>query len=96
MASLLSGAKRHSRCFFRAALGSTFRQCSINFLGTPSISAGFHANMSRLALRKLTSAHDQSSLGPVAFLQLDGLDADVAGVGFNPQLARSLVGDLHL
>jgi hypothetical protein len=38
---------------------------------------------------------DQSSLGRVAFLQLDGLDADVAGVGFNPRLVRPLAGDLH-
>jgi hypothetical protein len=29
-------------------------------------------------------------------LQLDGLDADVAGVGFNPRLAWPLVRDLHL
>jgi hypothetical protein len=27
---------------------------------------------------------DQSSLSWVTFLQLDGLDANVAGVGFNP------------
>jgi hypothetical protein len=27
---------------------------------------------------------------------LDGLDADVAGVGFYPGLAGSLIGDLHL
>jgi hypothetical protein len=27
---------------------------------------------------------------------LDCLDADIAGVGFNPQLAGPLVGDLHL
>jgi hypothetical protein len=43
MASLFSGPKRHSCCFFGVALGSTFRQCSINSLGTPGISAGFHA-----------------------------------------------------
>jgi hypothetical protein len=35
-------------------------------------------------------------LDGVAFLQLDGLDADIARVGFNPRLARPLVGDLHL
>jgi hypothetical protein len=55
MASLLAGAKRRSRCFFGVALGSTFRQWSINSLGTPGISAGFHTNISRLALRKLMS-----------------------------------------
>jgi hypothetical protein len=31
-------------------------ECSIRFLGTPGMSAGFHAKMSRLARRKLTSA----------------------------------------
>jgi hypothetical protein len=56
MASLLSGAKRRSHCFFGVALGSNFRQCSISSLGTPGISTGFHTNMSQLALRKLTSA----------------------------------------
>jgi hypothetical protein len=50
MASLLFGVKHHSHCFFGVALGSTFRQCPINFLGTPGISVGFHANMSWLAL----------------------------------------------
>jgi hypothetical protein len=73
MASLLSGAKHHSRCFFGVALGSTFRQCSISSLGTPGISAGFHTNMSRLALRKLTSAHSYLSpkLPPIKAV-LDG------------------------
>jgi hypothetical protein len=105
MASLLSGAKRHSRCFFGVALGSTSRQYSINSLGTLGISTSFHANMSRLALRKLMSALSYLSPKPSPIkavldgsssLQLDGLDADVAGVGFNPRLARPLVGDLHL
>jgi hypothetical protein len=31
------------------AFGSALRQCSISSLGTPSMSAGFHAKMSRLA-----------------------------------------------
>jgi hypothetical protein len=64
MASLLSGAKRRSCCFFGVALGSNFRQCSINSLSTLGISAGFHANMSQLALRKLTSALSYLSLKP--------------------------------
>jgi hypothetical protein len=64
MASLLSGAKCRSRCYFRVASGLTFRQCSINSLGTPGISAGFHTNISRLALRKLTSALSYLSLKP--------------------------------
>jgi hypothetical protein len=64
MASLLSGVKRHSRCFFGVALGLTFRQCSINSLGTPGISVGFHTNMSRLTLRKLMSMLSYLSLKP--------------------------------
>jgi hypothetical protein len=31
------------------ACGRTFRLCSISSLGTPGMSAGFHANMSRVA-----------------------------------------------
>jgi hypothetical protein len=64
MASLLFGAKRRSRCFFRVALWSTFRQCSINSVGTPSISTSFHANMSQLALRKFMSMLFYLSLKP--------------------------------
>jgi hypothetical protein len=64
MDSLLSGVKHHSRCFFRVALGSTFRQCSINSLGTPGIYAEFHVNISRLGLRKLTSMLSFLSLKP--------------------------------
>jgi hypothetical protein len=42
------------------------------------------------------TASDQSSLGRVAFLQLDGFDADVVGVGFNPRLGRPFARDLNL
>jgi hypothetical protein len=56
MATLLSGVKRRSRCFFGVACWSIFKQCLINSLGTPGISAGFHANMSPLALRERMSA----------------------------------------
>jgi hypothetical protein len=56
MASLLLGENRRTRCLLGVAFGSTFRQCLINSLGTPGISTGFHANMSRLALRKSMSA----------------------------------------
>jgi hypothetical protein len=42
----------------------TFRQCSINSLGTPGISAGFHANISLLALRKLTGMLSYLSSSP--------------------------------
>ena len=67
MASHLSGEKCRNRCFFGVALGSTFKACSINSLGTPGISTGFHANMSRLALRKLTSSSSylSPSLAPM-------------------------------
>ena len=56
MASHFSTENLRSLCFFGVAVGLTFRECSINSFGTPGMSAGFHANTSRLALRKLTSA----------------------------------------
>jgi hypothetical protein len=56
MASRLSSAKQWRCCRFGVALGSTLRECSINSLGTPGMSADFHAKVSRLALRKLMSA----------------------------------------
>jgi hypothetical protein len=56
MASRLSSAKRRRCCRFGVALVSTLSECSIRFLGTPGMSAGFHAKMSRLARRKLMSA----------------------------------------
>ena len=68
MASRLSGEKHHSRCFFGVALGSTIKACSINSLGTPSISAGFHANTSRLALRKLMSSSSYLSSKPAPMM----------------------------
>jgi hypothetical protein len=37
------------------ALRSMLSECSIRFLGTPGMSAGFQAKMSRLAQRKLMS-----------------------------------------
>jgi hypothetical protein len=55
MASRLSSAKRRRCCHFGVALGSMLSECSIRFLGTPGMSAGFHAKMSRLARRKLMS-----------------------------------------
>ena len=68
MASRLSGEKHRNRCFFGVALGSTFKACSINSLGTPGISAGFHANTSRLALRKLTSSSSYLSPSPAPMM----------------------------
>jgi hypothetical protein len=41
MAYRLSSAKRRRFCHLGVALGSTLRQCSINSLGTPGMSAGF-------------------------------------------------------
>jgi hypothetical protein len=52
------------------AFGSTLRQCSISSLGTPGMSAGFHAKMSRLARRK-----------PLRVLRVRWHDRGRAGVG---------------
>ena len=65
MASLFSAENLRRRCFLGIAVGLTFRECSINSLGTPGISAGFQANTSRLSLRKLTSALSYLSVSPV-------------------------------
>ena len=70
MASRLSGEKRLSRCLFGMALESTFKACSINSLGTPGISAGCHANTSRLALRKLTSSSSYLSPSPAPMMAI--------------------------
>ena len=68
MASRLSGEKRRNCCFFGVALGLTFKACSINSLDTPGIFAGFHANTSRLALRKLMSSSSYLSLKPAPMI----------------------------
>ena len=65
MASLFSAENLRRRCFLAVTVGLTFRECSVNSLGTPGISAGFQANTSRLALRKLTSALSYLSVSPV-------------------------------
>ena len=65
MASLFSTENLRSRCFLGIAIGLTFKECSINSFGTPGISAGFQANTSRLALRKLTSVLSYLSVRPV-------------------------------
>jgi hypothetical protein len=64
MASRLSSAKRRRCCRLGVALGSMLRQCSISSLGTPGMSAGFHAKMSWLARRKLMSASSYSGSRP--------------------------------
>jgi hypothetical protein len=55
------------------ALGSTLGKCSINSLGTPGMSAGFHPKMSRLARRKLMSASSYfgSRPAPMVVVLLD-------------------------
>jgi hypothetical protein len=72
MASRMSSAKQRRCCHFGVALGSTLSKCSIRFLGTPGMSAGFHAKMSRLAWRKLTSASSYfgSRLAPMVVVLL--------------------------
>ena len=89
MASRLSGENRRNRCFFGVALGSTFKACSINSLGTPGISAGFHANMSRLALRKLTSSSSYLSPSPVPMIAVLDSSPSCSCMVFVP---TSLVG----
>src|SRR5579883_2024611 len=64
MASRRSCAKRRSRCFLGLAVGSTLRLCSIRLLGTPGISDGFHANMSRFSCRNVMSASSYLSSSP--------------------------------
>ena len=65
MASLFSAENFRSCCFLGIAVGLTFKECSINSFGTPGMSAGFHANTSQLALRKLTSALSYLESSPV-------------------------------
>jgi hypothetical protein len=72
MASRQSSAKWRRWCRFGVALGSTLSECSIRFLGTPSMSAGFQAKMSRLARRKLmsTSSYFGSRPSPIMVVLL--------------------------
>jgi hypothetical protein len=56
MASLLSGVKRRNFCRIGLAWGLTFSLCSASSLGTLGISAGCHANTSRLSCKNWTSA----------------------------------------
>jgi hypothetical protein len=43
-------------------------ECSIRFLGTPGMSASFHAKMFRLARRKLTSASSYLGSRPASMV----------------------------
>jgi hypothetical protein len=68
MASRLSSAKRRRCCRFGVDLGSTLSECSIRFLGTHGMSAGFHAKMSRLARRMLTSVSSYFGSRPASMV----------------------------
>src|SRR4051812_11536056 len=56
MAFLFLEEKRLRDSFTRIAFGSTCNLCSANPLGTPGISAGFHAKISQFSRRKLMSS----------------------------------------
>jgi hypothetical protein len=43
-------------------------ECSIRFLGTPGMSAGFQAKMSRLSQKKLTSTSSYFRLRPASIM----------------------------
>src|ERR1041385_4593979 len=54
--------------FTGLAFGSSCNLCSANSLGTPGISAGFHAKMSQFSRRKLTSSSSYWGSRSVAML----------------------------
>src|SRR4051812_27963979 len=56
MAFLFSEENRRRESFTGLAFGSTCNLCLANSLGTPGMSAGFHAKMSKFSRRKLTSS----------------------------------------
>jgi hypothetical protein len=68
MVSCRSSAKRRRCCHLGVALGSTLSECSISLLGTPGMSAGFHAKMSRLARRKLMSVSSYLGSSPASIM----------------------------
>lgn len=89
MASLLSWANRRRHCLFDVAFGFTLSECSINSLGTPGMSAGFHAKMSWLARRKLTSELSYLGSSPVSIrvvLELSPVSRSIA------LMSTSLIG----
>ena len=97
MTSRLFVDNHHSPCFFGVALWSTFRACSINSLGTPGISAGFHAIMSRLALRKLTSSSSYLSPSPAPMMAVLDSSPSCSCMVFVPTSLAGLTEDwLHL
>ena len=56
MAFLFSEENHRRDSFTGLAFGSTCNLCSANSLGTPGISAGFHAKISQFSQRKCTSS----------------------------------------
>jgi hypothetical protein len=56
IAFLLGSSNRHSGCLTGFALGSTFSACSTSSLGTPGMSEGHQAKISKQSWRNSTSA----------------------------------------
>ena len=87
MASLFFADNLRSICFFGVAVGFTFRECSINSFGTPGMSAGFHANTSWLALRKLTSALSYLSESSVPIKAVFDGSSSCSRIALTPMLS---------
>ena len=87
MASFFSAENLRSRCFFGIAVGLIFRECSINSFGKSGISAGFHANTSQLALRKLTSALSYLSVSPVPIKAVFDGSSSCSWIALTPTLS---------
>ena len=60
----LSSAKRRKDCLTGLASGRTCKACSASSLGTPGMSFGDHAKMSRFSRRNSTSALSYAGLRP--------------------------------
>ena len=60
IAAFLSGENRHRCCLPGFEPGFKSNLCSTNSLGTPGISANFHAKISLFSLRKLVSMSSYS------------------------------------
>ena len=93
MASHLSGEKRRNRCFLGVDLGSTFKACLMNSLGTPGISAGFHTNTSQLALRMLMSSISYLSPRPAPMIEVLELSPSCSWIVLVPTLPVALTDD---
>ena len=64
IAFLLSSLTRRRNCLTDFSFGSVFRWCSASSLGTPGMSEGFHAKMSRFSWRNSMSALSYLSDNP--------------------------------